>query len=826
MNKHAMRWNIAVGLVCVSFAAQAETAVIKANNILNLNVGTSWTRNYVPGVGDLPKWDSTVTAENTVLLGANVSYAGLWIVNPGGNVFIGGTNTLTVGCQGIRMNTATMDLSLTNTTVALRDYVTPAWNVASGRTLTVAPSNLVRGVQTCLSVPGPGTVTCEVLTNDAATGIIGPWARCGTGTSTKYATASGGSIVGYSSGSSVTAAGVTDTAGVMNYDVTAAGTVGTGASFNTLRYTGPAGALTGNFQASGLLNAGAGALTFNSNVTIGQDKELVLISPDTTRTLTFSGIIGNNPEGASGVTVTGGGNVMLTTSNAYDGVTVVSQGRLTVSDDNALGTTNGSTVIVYSGGTASGGGLILKGNVTIADPIAIYGGELEGGIFAIQNASSGETNTLTGPIIINDFNHTRIAASAGSVLNINGAITSQAGSLVLAAQGGTIYVNKAFDIGWNTLYFHGNIGAVVLNSASNIFGTVLVQFGNILRLGVTNAVYPNRTITVGNGTGVEVTAGRDIGNFDLAGMSQTINHLYGYPTTSSSTATPYTSRVITNSAAASSTLTVGSANGDSYFDGLITDGAGTIALAKIGTGLLTLSGVNRYSGDTAVSGGTLVISNELALQKSTLTCTDTGAVRFSRVMTAFTFGGLAGAWNAGLTNEAGTAIALTVGNNNNDTTYSGALSAGGSLTKTGTGTLTLAGPNTYTGATRLTDGTLALGCDNALAASDNFVLSGGTLAPGTFSNTFQSLTVTGAGTFALGDGLCHLAFSDSSGETWTGTLNIVGTLRSTSLRFGTNASGLTAAQVKCITVDGEKAWLELNDQGYLLRRTGTLFSLR
>jgi len=825
MSKPVSGWGIIVGFVCAGVVAHAETAVIKANNTSDLNVGTSWTRGYVPGIGDLPEWTSTVTSENAVLLGAHVSYAGLWIYNPGGNVFIGGTNTLTIGCQGIRMSAATADLSLTNTTVALRDYVTPAWNVASGRTLTVAPSNLVRGVRTCLSVLGSGTVTCGVLTNDTSTGIIGPWARYGAGTSTKYAMASGVTITGYSSGSSATASGVTDITGAINYDVTAAGTMGTGAAFNTLRYTGAAGALAGNFQANGLLNAGTGALTFSNHVTIGADKDLVLTSPDTTRTLTFLRAIDDHATGASGITVTGGGNVMLTTSNAYNGATVVSQGRLTVSDDNALGTTNGNTVIFYSGGTVSGGGLVLTGNITINDPITIYGGELEGGIFAIQNTVSGETNTLAGPITINDFNHTRIAASAGSVLNINGPITSQAGSLVLAAQGGTIYVNQALDIGWNTLYFHGNVGPVVLNSPSNIVGTILVQFGNILKLGVTNAVYPNRTITVGNGTGTETSAGRDIGIFDMAGMSQTIDHLYGYPITASSSATPYTSRVMTNSVAALSTLTVGSANGNSYFDGLITDGTGMIALAKIGTGTLTLSGVNGYSGDTAVSGGTLVISNELALQKSTLACTDTGAVRFSRNMTALTFGGLAGTRDIALTNEAGTAITLTVGGNNNDTVYSGALSASGNLTKVGTGKLTLAGTNMYTGTTSLTNGTLALGCDNALTTNNRLIISNGTFAPGVFCNTLKSLTVTGSGAIALDDGSCCLTFADSRAETWSGTLNITGTLGLTSLRFGTNSAGLTASQLDSITLNGEKVWLKLNDQGYLRRYIGTSIRL-
>jgi autotransporter-associated beta strand protein len=67
-------------------------------------------------------------------------------------------------------------------------------------------------------------------------------------------------------------------------------------------------------------------------------------------------------------------------------------------------------------------------------------------------------------------------------------------------------------------------------------------------------------------------------------------------------------------------LIIGSNSLSTIFSGLIQDGTGVGAIAKIGTGTLTLSGANTYTGGTTVSSAILLVSNTSG------SATGTGAV--------------------------------------------------------------------------------------------------------------------------------------------------------------------------------------------------------
>jgi autotransporter-associated beta strand protein len=60
------------------------------------------------------------------------------------------------------------------------------------------------------------------------------------------------------------------------------------------------------------------------------------------------------------------------------------------------------------------------------------------------------------------------------------------------------------------------------------------------------------------------------------------------------------------------TYTIGGANTNTEFDGVIKDGtAANVSLVKIGTGVLTLTNANTYTGPTTVSNGTLLVKGTL-----------------------------------------------------------------------------------------------------------------------------------------------------------------------------------------------------------------------
>ena len=128
-------------------------SVLKANVADNLNLGSSWVGGLAPDATSTATWSNAVQNFSSWNLGGSVSWKGIVVQNPNGTMTIANDgNTLTLGTSGIDLSAATADLNL-NCAVALGGD--NAWNVTSGRTLTLGGS--VSGGNN-VSLPGAGTV--------------------------------------------------------------------------------------------------------------------------------------------------------------------------------------------------------------------------------------------------------------------------------------------------------------------------------------------------------------------------------------------------------------------------------------------------------------------------------------------------------------------------------------------------------------------------------------------------------------------------------------------------------------------------------------------
>jgi outer membrane autotransporter protein len=258
----------------------------------------------------------------------------------------------------------------------------------------------------------------------------------------------------------------------------------------------------------------------------------------------------------------------------------------------------------------------------------------------------------------------------------------------------------------------------------------------------------------------------------------------------------------------SNLLTVGGNNLSTTVSGVISDcgdsgsdcsnaGATGGGLIKIGTGTLTLSGANTYTGPTMVNAGTLQAGAVNAFSSASAFTVASGAILdlagFNQAI-----GSLAGAGSVTLG-----AATLTTNGDDSDTTFSGTISGSGRLVKVGEGTLTLSGNNSYQGGTIVSAGTLAVGSSRALgtgaltladgttlqAAANGLVLANAVRLNGDVTVDTQSNTMTLSGPISGTGGLDKIGAGTlmlTGASTYTGTtsvsegvLNVNGSLVST-----------------------------------------------
>jgi len=378
------------------------------------------------------------------------------------------------------------------------------------------------------------------------------------------------------------------------------GTGGTTATVNTaVSFLGILFNRAGNFT----IASGAGSLTLGARglcaaipsatsrtYTLAEDVTLTANQPwgvtnNGAGVATFI-VSGAVADGASsfGITKSGSGPLVLSGNNTYDGTTTVKTGGcLRITHPNALGSTNGMTVV------EEGAWLEVSGGITVAEALQLSGDQSSGYAGALR--ATGGSNTWSGAIT--QGSGTRLAVTSGS-LDVTGGFVGSQGLAFQHGGGTTLRIsNKPFVLSSASLYSHG-AGLLILNVTGNTWSMMDLANGSV-RTDVANAFPTNATLQLNPNTMV-----------DLNGNSQTVGQFKNANTNVGS-------RLVTSATPATLTVNPVGVNVTNLYDGCLT---GILGLIKNGAGTLILAGSNTLSGGVMVSNGTLTVAAPSSLGQS------------------------------------------------------------------------------------------------------------------------------------------------------------------------------------------------------------------
>ena len=472
----------------------------------------------------------------------------------------------------------------------------------------------------------------------------------------------------------------------------------------------------------------------------------------------------------------GVGTLTLAAADSYSGGTTISAGTLELGSGSNIGSINGDVSDDATFLDDDAGSNTLDGAISGSGTFAQIGT----GTTILTGADSvGGGTTIT----------------AGTLQLGNGATT---GSLVnLGADDGTLAVDHSDMVTWNTSisgsggFAQVGTGITIFTAAQGYTGNTTVSDGT-LQLGAGGSLASQATLAVSGGTFDLGTDNQATGALTLTGgliedgtltsasfgvQAGTVSAVLGgggvLTKTGSGTVTLSGANTYNGGTTISAgTLQLGSGGNSGSLTGNVTDNAtladdrsdtltwlttisGSGAFAQIGAGITVFDVAESYSGGTTVSNGTLRLGASGSLASA-------GALAVS-----------AGTFDLGTDNQTTGALTLTGGLIEDGTlssasfgvqagTVSAMLGGGGALTKTGSGTATLSGANSYTGGTTIGAGMLQISGGGTLGGSaGTLAVSGGTLDLGATPQTSGVLTLTGG---AIQDGtLDSVAFGVQAG---------------------------------------------------------------
>ncbi|MFN3932581.1 MAG: beta strand repeat-containing protein, partial [Brevundimonas sp.] len=542
--------------------------------------------------------------------------------------------------------------------------------------------------------------------------------------------------------------------------------------------------------------AGAGSVLLGS---------AVLTAGANDASTTFGGVI----SGSGSLVKTGAGTLILTGANTWTGETTVRDGTLTfdggsvslaaammtgrnVGDDGALIMRNGGAVsntqgfVGYSPGS-TGEVTVMGAGSTWTNSTELYVGLNGGGTLAI--ADGGAVSSAQG-FVGNNAGSTgdvTVMGAGSTWTNSGGLAVGHVGGGTLTIADGGVVSNTVGDVGFSG----GASGAVTVTGAgstwTNAFALSVGHFGEGTLTIADGGAVSSQSAYVGNAVGssgaVTVTGADSAwtSGFNLfVGASGD-----GALTIADGGAVSASGVTLAWDVGATGVLNIGAASTDP----LDAVGAGTLNAATVtfgdGAGVLNfnhttddydfaaaisglgavnlyaghtiLSGASSYTGGTNLYGGTLTLGHDNALGASTLT-TFGSVVDYADGVTV---------GNAIVIDSGTTQFQVLAGS----ATQAGVISESNGprpFEKIGAGELVLTAANTWTGETRITEGTLRLGIANAIASASALTVS----ADGTFDLDGFSIAVgslAGAGRVTLGAGQLNVG-SDNSTTVFSGSL--------------------------------------------------------
>jgi len=347
------------------------------------------------------------------------------------------------------------------------------------------------------------------------------------------------------------------------------------------------------------------------------------------KTFTISGLIGDG-ESVGTLNKQDAGTLVLAGANSYTGGTVVNAGTVQVNGANSLGSTTGA--LALNGGTVQAtASFASTRNVTLGSASSTFSVDstmtytLGGNIAGTGVLNKTGTGTLSLGGTTNSYSGGTVITSGILAINKD----SYLGPGTVTFQGGTLQNNY----GNNSIYGFGNpisvpagqVGTINMNNRMNLGSTAVVTGGGTLNVNLNTTVtrddlnnswvgFTGQVNFAGSGTArmLNNSGTFDTNSFvncsvDISGsaflqpITNSGGNVYAFGSLSGNSATAG----FAGASAGTGTLSVGALNSSTTFAGQIN---GNNALTKVGTGTLTLSGTNTYTGSTTVNAGALELA--------------------------------------------------------------------------------------------------------------------------------------------------------------------------------------------------------------------------